>query len=159
MTQPDLFAPDPDPAQEVYALSLQQQWQADLDTLAEQGRIPNWLEIGDALQKDERRVLELIEENFGWIERENQVTHEHHDTSGLFPVVETITEIEPVITSMAGFISHGNAKAVINRLLQYGWVSRSVDQETGLNRLDITRRGRWIMDMAERDEWFSEGDG
>ena len=151
--QTDLFHP-PDPDQEAYAAALQAQWDADLDHLAAQGRIPNWLEIGEALQKDERRVLELIEENFGWIERESVRKEEITDDSGLFPVVEVRTMRDPVITSLTGFQSHGNAKAVINRLLHNGWIERSVDQTTGLNRLDITRRGRWMMDLAERDEWF-----
>ena len=153
MTQSDLFHP-PDPAQESYALSLQQQWQADLDYLAEHGVIPPWLEIGEALQKDERRVLELIEENFGWVERESVRKEESTDDSGLFPVTEVHTVRDPVITSLTGFQSHGNAKAVVNRLVHNGWIERSIDQTTGLNRLDITRRGRWMMDIAERDEWF-----
>lgn len=152
--QTDLFTPDPDPAQEAYAAALQAQYQQDLDHLAEHGVIPPWLEICEALQKDERRVLELIEENFGWIERESVRKEESTDDSGLFPVTEVHTVRDPVITSLTGFQSHGNAKAVVNRLLHNGWIERSIDQTTGLNRLDITRRGRWVMDLAERDDYF-----
>lgn len=156
MTQADLFHP-PDPNQEAYAAALQAQCQADMDHLAEQGRIPNWIEIGDALQKDERRLLSLIADHCGYIERGSVITRHGEDSSGLFSVEHA--RIVDKLTVDAGFSADGNALAVVNRCLANKWITRDWDAVEGANRLNLTMRGKWYLDMAENDDWFSAAEG
>lgn len=79
--QADLFQASPPPewsaylaAQEALGQHMAESWQAGLDALAEAGRIPNWMEIAEVLQRDELRLLRLIEDNFGYVERFDVVT-------------------------------------------------------------------------------------
>lgn len=153
MTQADLFT-TPDPAQEAYAAALQQQWQADLDHLAAQGRIPNWIEIGEALQKDERRLLSLIADHCGYLERGTTTTTHGIDTSGLFPI-EAVRHVDQ-LTVDAGFVAPGNTLAVVNKVIDNGWCIRVWDGVEKCNRLNLTERGRWMLDMAERDDSWLE---
>lgn len=151
MTQSDLFHP-PDPAQEAYALSLQQQWQADLSTIMEQGRIPVWVELDSILQKDEYRLMDLIEIHGGYLER-GEVTRTYGtDTSGLFPVA-TVRHVDK-LTDDAGFIASGNALAVVNRCLANGWITRDYDTVERCSRLNLTRMGRWAKDLCETDMYW-----
>lgn len=155
--QADLFQASPPPewsaylaAQEALGQHMAESWQAGLDTLAEAGRIPNWMEIAEVLQRDELRLLRLIEDNFGYVERFDVVTKPAEgDLFGGVVQVEV-----PRITADSGFIAHANANATINRCLNNRWITRTVDEATGLNRLDLTKRGRWMLDIYERDEWF-----
>lgn len=149
--QADLFH-DPDPAQEAYAAALQAQWQADLSTIMEQGRIPTWVELDSVLQKDEYRLLDLIEEHGGYLER-GEVTREYGtDNTGLFPV-PVIRHVDQ-LTDDAGFVAAGNALAVVNRCLANGWIERSYDQVERCSRLDLTRMGRWAKDLCETDMYW-----
>lgn len=153
MTQADLFHP-PDPDQEAYAAALQQQWQDDLSTIMSQGRIPPWIELDSILQKDEYRLLDLIEEHGGYLER-GEVTREYGtDHSGLFPVA-VIRHVDQ-LTDDAGFVAAGNALAVVNRCLANGWIERSYDQVERCSRLDLTQLGRWCKNLCEHDAWFDE---
>lgn len=137
-------------AQEQLGLDMAASWDAGLDTLAEAGRIPNWMEIAEVLQRDELRLLRLIEDNFGYVERFDIVTRPaDDDLFGCGIHVEV-----PRITADSGFIAHANANATINRCLNNRWITRTVDEATGLDRLDLTKRGRWMLDIYERDEWF-----
>lgn len=153
MTQADLFT-TPDPAQETYAAALQAQWQADLSTIMEQGRIPTWVELDSILQKDEYRLLDLIEEHGGYLER-GEVTRTYGtDTSGLFPVA-TVRHVDK-LTDDAGFIASGNALAVVNRCIANGWITRDYDPVERCSRLNLTRMGRWVKNLCEHDAWFDE---
>lgn len=151
MTQADLFHP-PDPAQEAYAAALTQQCQADLSTIMEQGRIPPWIELDSILQKDEYRLMDLIEEHGGYLERGDVTRTYGTDTSGLFPVA-TVRHVDK-LTDDAGFMAAGNALAVVNRCLANGWIVRSYDALEKCSRLDLTQMGRWCKDLCETDMYW-----
>lgn len=142
--------------QEHLGRDLADQYERDLDALAEAGRIPNWQEIADVLQKDELRLLRTIEEHAGYVERVDHHVERTVDDTGLIPVETVRVVADPVITADTGFIAHANAAATINRCLANRWIARVPDECTGLTRLELTMRGRWVMDLHERDQWFEQ---
>lgn len=151
--QADLFT-TPDPEELAYAALLAESVKQDQLTIMSQGRIPPWLELDSILQKDEYRLLDLIEEHGGYLER-GEVTREYGtDHSGLFPVA-VIRNVDQ-LTDDAGFVAAGNALAVVNRCLANGWIVRSYDQLEKCSRLDLTQMGRWCKDLCETDMYWDE---
>ena len=133
---------------------MQAAWQSDLDTLARNGRVPNWIELETLLQQDEYRLLNLIEERAGYVMGAPVTIAYGTDSDGLMPV-DIVRHVDS-LTFDAGFDSPGNCKATVNRCMANGWIVRGVDV-TGNTRYDLTERGRWVVDLVENDEWF-EGD-
>lgn len=130
-------------------------WQSDLDTIMRDGRIPNWIELDALLQQDESRLLNLIEENSGYVMGDPVTVNYGANSDGLLPV-DIVRHVDS-LTFDAGFDSPGNCKATVNRCLINGWIARSVDKVTGNTRYDLTDRGRWCKDLVDNDSWF-EGD-
>lgn len=136
-----------------YAASLKQQAALDLSTIMEQGRIPPWVELDSILQKDELRLLDLIETHGGYVMGPDQAVQYGCDASGLFAV--TVTRRVDSLTVDCGFISQGNCQATVNRCIAQGWIAKGVDV-SGAVRYDLTRLGRWAKDLAETDLYWEE---
>ena len=152
MTPQDLFTPDnPDELQ--YAVNLAKQVQLDLETVMAQGRIPAHIELDSILQKDELRLLDLIETHGGYVMGPDQTVQYGCDASGLFSV--PVTRRVDCLTVDCGFISQGNCQATVNRCIAQGWIAKGVDV-SGAVRYDLTRLGRWAKDLAETDLYWEE---
>lgn len=149
----DLFTTD-NPDELSYASNLQAQWDADQETIMRQGRIPAHLELDSVLQKDEYRLLDLIETNAGYTMRDPVTVHYGKDASGLIPV-EIIRHVDS-LTHDAGFDSPGNMRACLNRCLGEGWIARVTDAINGRERYVLTERGRYAKDLCETDMYWAE---
>lgn len=122
--------------------------QADLDDMAAQGFIPTWIECDVILQVDESRLLNHIADNGGiTLSRVQQGTA----STPLFPDLPRITQST---TAALGMIANANAKAVIQRCKDNGWIVQTYSEADDAYRLDVTPAGMLRMDMAEQErEW------
>lgn len=148
-----LFETD-NPDELTYAANLAAQAKADLTTIMAQGRIPPWLELDNILQRDEYRLLDLIEERGGYVYCDHVTVEYGKDASGLIPV--SVTRRVDSLTHDAGFTSPSNCKATVNKCVEAGWIERGACAITGNERLDLTRMGRFVKDLSEFDSWFDE---
>lgn len=148
----DLFH-DTDPQEETYAAALQSQWEQDRLTIMEQGRVPTWVELDSILQKDEFRLLDLIEEHGGYVMGDD-VTVTYGETDlGLFSAVTA--RVVDSLTHDCGFLSPGNCQATVNRCKSEGWITEGVDI-SGRVRYDLTRLGRYAKELCETDMYWEE---
>ena len=151
----DLFTAD-NPSETEYAASLAAQVKADLETIMSQGRIPPWLELDNILQRDEYRLLDLIEERGGYVYGDHVTVEYGKDVTGLIPV--SVTRRVDSLTHDAGFTSPSNCKATVNKCVEAGWIEPCNCGVTGRERFDLTRMGRFVKDLSEFDGWFDEGE-
>lgn len=152
MTQQDLLTPDA-PNETQYAALFKAQVIKDHEDIMQAGRIPAHIELDSILQKDEYRLLDLIETHGGYVMQADRTVQYGSDDTGLLSV--PITRRVDSLTADAGFISPGNARATVNRCMDQGWITESVDV-SGALRYDMTRMGRWAKDICEHDAWFDE---
>lgn len=146
----------PDPHELEYAANLANQSRIDLQTIMQQGRVPPWIELDSVLQRDEYRLLDLIETRSGYVMGEPVTVQYGVDASGLIPV--NVTRRVDSLTRDCGFDSPSNCKATVNRCVANGWIEWGVCEITGRERLDLTRMGRWTKDLCETDMYWSEMD-
>lgn len=148
----DLFTQD-NPDELTYAANLAEQARNDLITIMEQGRVPTWVELDSILQKDEYRLLDLIEEHGGYV-MGGDVTVTYGETDlGLFSA-ETGRVVDS-LTHDCGFLSPGNCQATVNRCKSEGWITEGVDV-SGHVRYDLTRLGRYAKELFETDLYWEE---
>lgn len=122
--------------------------QADLNEFAEAGYIPPWIDCDIILQIDESKLLNHIADNGGIVlSRIQQGT----TSTPLFPDLPRMTQST---TAALGMIANANAKAVIERCKDNGWVVQSYSEADEAYRLDVTVAGLARMDAAEQEkEW------
>lgn len=150
----DLFSTPYDIEQEQLGKAMHQAWMDDLDLLMRSGRVPPWIEMDTVLQKDEMRMLQLVEDNCGYLEKGEVSKSYGVDASGLIPV-DIVRRVDQ-LTDDAGFTAQGNALAVVNRCIAEGWLERNWSAPDNCNRLDLTEKGRWYMDMVEYDKFWED---
>lgn len=148
----DLFH-DTDPQEETYAAALRNQWEQDRLAIMEQCRVPTWVELDSILQKDEYRLLDLIEEHGGYVMGDDVTVEGATSDLGLF----TATAMRKVdsLTHDCGFLSPGNCQATVNRCKSEGWITEGVDV-SGRVRYDLTRLGRFAKELYETDLYWEE---
>lgn len=130
----DLFNPTPDNPQELaYRAQLTQQWNADLSTLANQGRTPAWIESDNLLDKDEAAILIHIADNQGayWLGSDMRA-----------------------LADALGFVTVANIKASVGKVLDRKLVD--VTLVDGRGRLNLTHYGSFVLDMFEMDKEDTE---
>lgn len=141
------------PNELTYAANLAEQARNDLLTIMEQGRVPTWVELDSILQKDEFRLLDLIEEHGGYVMGDD-VTVTYGETDlGLFSA-ETGRVVDS-LTHDCGFLSPGNCQATVNRCKSEGWITEGVDV-SGSVRYDLTRLGRFAKNLFEYEMSWEE---
>lgn len=148
----DLFTTE-NPDELTYAANLAEQARNDLLTIMEQGRVPTWVELDSILQKDEYRLLDLIEERGGYVMGDDVQVEGATSDLGLF----TATAMRKVdsLTHDCGFLSPGNCQATVNRCKAEGWITEGVDV-SGRVRYDLTRLGRFAKELYETDLYWEE---
>lgn len=125
----DLFHPH-DPEQETYAANLRAQWDADCKYLQEQGIQPPWLETDNLLDRDERAILDWIQDNAGRPYDKRQIARE------------------------LGYLSTGNFTASVDKCANRKLIEfRTVDGEL---RMCLTMYGRWVYDSDEIERGFED---
>lgn len=148
----DLFITD-NPDELAYAAALAAQYKADQIQIMEQGRIPAHIELDSILQKDEFRLLDLIEEHGGYVMGDDVQVEGATSDLGLF----TATAMRKVdsLTADCGFLSPGNCQATVNKCKAEGWITEGVDVSQRV-RYDLTRLGRYAKELYETDLYWEE---
>lgn len=122
--------------------------QSDLRDMADRGYIPAWQECDVILQQDEARLINHIADNGGiLLSRVTQGT----SSTPMFPDLPRVTKST---TAALGMIANANAKAVIERCKDNGWIVESYSEADECFRLDVTVAGLARMDAHEQEkEW------
>ena len=142
-----LFDTDPRPdAQDAYRELLQKSWDDSIRIITQRGEVPPWCEADQLLDRDELRIMRLIVDAGGYEEGE-KVTVEYDDGR-----VRRVSRL----THEAGFNAEVNCTAVVNRLIDNGYISRRID---GIrSTLLMEEEGRWRLDAIEADDYWENTD-
>lgn len=141
------------PDELTYAANLAARYKADQIQIMEQGRIPAHIELDSILQKDEYRLLDLIEEHGGYVMGDDvTVTYGEADL-GLFTA--PTARVVDSLTADCGFLSPGNCQATVNRCKEREWITEVVDV-SGRVRYDLTRLGRYAKNLFEYEMSWEE---
>lgn len=148
----DLFH-DTDPQEEAYAAAMAHQAKADRETIMAQGRVPAHIELDSILQKDEYRLLDLIEEHGGYVMGDDRLVPGASSNLGLFRA-NAMRKVDS-LTADCGFLSPGNCQATVNRCKAEGWITEGIDV-SGRVRYDLTRMGRYAKSLYEYEMSWEE---
>jgi len=143
--QPDLFT-TPDPHELEYARLLHESAIREEEYRIDNGIIPNWIESDFLLDKAERRLLELIDEHAGYVMRDDDWYVVDYRNEGNRRVSG--------LTVALGMNAEANSRAVVNAALIRGLVTVTRSNIDGGNRLDMTKRGRYYLDLVSDNEWW-----
>lgn len=143
----DLFT-TADPLELAYAEALQAHVLALEQFQIENGIIPPHIEADFLLDKAERRLLTLIDEHAGYLIRDD----DYHIT----PYGDDGARRASGFTRDMDMQAEVNARAVLNAALERGLVTVMRDNVRGGNRLDMTKRGRYYLDLVQHDDGWGE---
>lgn len=139
----DYSNPSPAPDyQDALRRALVKQRDADLEALRARGIWPPpWQNDDFTIQQDEARLLSAIADNFGlpWSDNNGPIC------------LDT--------THSIGMTAIGNARAVIVRCLQLGYIEAKHDKARHCIRLDMTNLGREMLDLWEEDNSREQENG
>ena len=138
----DLFTKD-DPYEIEYAANLKALMEAEEEYFIENGIIPNYVEADFLLSKDQRRLLDLVDEHAGYLMRD--------DDWHITPYAEDGARRVSGFTRDMAMLAEANSKAVLNAALERGLVTVTRDNDAGGNRVDLCRRGRYYLDLVQHD--------
>lgn len=142
MTQADLFTPDsPDEIQ--YSEALAALVNQEEEYRIENGIVPPWVEADFLLAKDERRLLELVDDHAGYLILDDDWHVMAYGSDGARRVSG--------FTLAMGMRADANSKAVLNAAIRRELVTATRDGLSGGVRLDMTRRGRYFLDLCQHD--------
>lgn len=148
MTQADLFTTDSQ-SEIKYAEALAKSVLDDEEYRIANGIIAPWIEADFLLAKDERRLLELVDQHAGYLIHDD----DWHITSYGDDGARRVSGF----TVAMGMLAEANSKAVLNAAVSRGLVKLSRDNHAGGTRVDMTRLGRYYLDLIETDQyWESE---
>ena len=138
----DLFTKD-NPYEIEYAANLAELVQTEEEYRIDNGIIAPWVEADFLLSKDQRRLLELVDEHAGYLMADD----DWHVT----PYAEDGARRVSGFTRDMAMLAEANSKAVLNAALERGLVSVTRDNDAGGNRVDLCRRGRYYLDLVQHD--------
>ena len=140
--QTDLFTPE-NPDETKYAAALAALVAQEEEYRIDNGIIPNWIESDFLLSKDQRRLLELVDEHAGYLMAD--------DDWHITPYAEDGARRVSGFTHDMGMLAEANSKAVLNAALERGLVTVTRDNDAAGNRIDLCRRGRYYLDLVQHD--------
>ena len=138
--QTDLFI-NPSQHEIEYATALAKQVSQEEQFRIDNGIIANWIEGDFLLDKAERRLLELIADNAGYVLCDND-----------WHVVQYRDEGQRRVSGLTialGMNAEANSKAVVNAAKERGLIVETRDNVSRGNRLDLTHKGRHYLDLCE----------
>ena len=145
--QADLFTTT-DPHELTYAANLASLVQSEEEYRIDNGIIPNWIESDFLLSKDQRRLLTLIADHAGYLMADGDYLITQYGETGARRVSRFTVDM--------GMLAEANSKAVLNAALDRGLVSVTRDNSASANRIDLTRRGRYYLDLCEHDDAWDD---
>ena len=150
MTQADLFTQEShDEIQ--YAEALAKLVREEEEWRISNGIIAPWIEADFLLSKDEKRLLDLVDQSAGYIIRHNDMVanpYAEPDPDSLFPDMQPERLVSRYTVDM-GMLAEANSKAVLNAAVDRGLVT--VTQDGADKRVDMTRLGRYYLDLCQHD--------
>lgn len=141
----DLFTPR-NPAEEIYAERMLKLTQQEEEFRMTHGIIAPWVEADYILAKDELRLLKLIEDAGGYVMRDD----DWHVT----PYADGGARRVSGFTVAMGMAAEANSKAVLNSAVERGLVTVRRDNQAGGNRVDMTRKARYYLDLIDTDTYW-----
>lgn len=118
----------------------------DCEAIAQLGIIPPWQDSDIILQADEARLLSIIADEMG-VRYDNDLVRK-------MGLTVNAKHQGPDLLSESGVeLSLNNAKAIINRCKQKGWITYSVP-EKNVRIIDLTEDGANILWQWEQDQEF-----
>lgn len=148
MTHPDTYSTHP----ETYlATALAQSARNELATCMREQRLLPWLEIDEVVSKDEVRLFEMIENAGGYV-----LPNGNQTQASLFGDAPKLERISQDLADELGFLSTANLRAMLNRVVDKGWIVQSECRLTGALRYDISEAGRYFYDAWLRERYFDE---
>lgn len=147
MTQADLFTTT-DPHELTYAANLTSLVQSEEEYFIDNGIIPNWVEADFLLSKDQRRLLTLIADYAGYLMADGDYVVTQYGDNGARRVSRFTVDM--------GMNAEANSKAVLNAALERGLITVTRSNDAGGNMLDLTKRGRYYLDLCEHDDAWDD---
>lgn len=123
----------------------------ELATCMREQRLLPWLEIDELVSKDEVRLFEMIENAGGYV-----LPNGNQTQSNLFGDAPKLERISQDLADKLGFLSTANLRAMLNRVVDKGWIVQSECRLTGGLRYDISEAGRYFYDAWLRERYFDE---
>lgn len=148
MTNQDTYSTHPETH---LATALANAARNELATCMREQRLLPWLEIDELVSKDEVRLFNLIEDSGGYV-----LPKGNHLQSSLFGDAPKLERISQDLADHLGFLSTSNLRAMLNRVVDKGWVTQSECRLTGGLRFDMTQAGRYYYDCWLRERYFDE---
>lgn len=145
--QTDLFTIT-SPNELAYAEALAARVQSEEEYFIDNGIIPNWVEADFLLSKDQRRLLTLIADADGYLMLDDDYVITPYGDSGARRVSRFTVDM--------GMNAEANSKAVLNAALDRWLITVTRSNDAGGNRLDLTRRGRYYLDLCEHDDAWDD---
>lgn len=146
--QSDLF--DNDSCSETeYAAKIKALVEAEEDYFINNGIIPPWIESDYILARDERRLLTMVADSDGYCMRDDDYIITPYGDYGARRVSR--------FTFDMGMQAEANSKAVLNSAIARGLVKLTRDNSLPGIRIDMTKKGRYFLDLAEDDDWWESG--
>lgn len=153
MTQADLFTTD-NPDEIHYAEALAKMVREEEEYRIENGIIAPWIEADFLLSKDEKRLLDLVDQSAGYIIRHNDMVVNPYaapDPDSLFPDMQPERIVSRYTVDMC-MLAEANSKAVLNAAIDRGLVT--ITQDVADKRVDMAKLGRYYLEMVSDSEWW-----
>lgn len=148
MTQADLFN-TPSPTELQYAAYMSELVASEEAYRIDNGIVPPWVESDFLVSKDKRRLLTLIADHAGYMMRDDDYVITQYGDTGARSVSRFTVDML--------MNSEANSKAVMNAAIDRGLITITRVNDMRANRLDLTIRGRYYLDLCEtNDYWESE---
>lgn len=159
MPQTDLFTTD-NPNELAYAAAIAALAQAEENYRIDNGIIPPWVEASYLLAKDERRLLDMVEQHAGYIILDGDMVEAPYaepDSDSLFPDMQPERMVSRFTVDM-GMNAEANSKAVLNAAIERGLITVARDNYVGGLRIGIAKRGRYYLELVDTDEYWESED-
>lgn len=152
----DLFTADTHTNEDAYLELLLSDWKKTQQILRDRGEFAPWLEISNLLDKDQYRLLKLLWDGQGYLDRGTaEVELENApDEGGLFK--SDRVRLVPRIVADAGFRATVNYQFTFNTCHDNGWLVREWNAAEGCPEIKLTTLGRDMIDAYEADMYWED---
>lgn len=152
----DLFNPQPD-YEDTYRQLHEQDWANTQRILRDRSEFGPWVECDSLLNKDQERLLRLVESSFGYLMTDETVVDRGTTEAGMLgtqPLQRQVSQL----TVDSGFLAEVNMQFTLNTCLAHGWLEMVWNAQHGCKQLKLTHEGRWVLDCVDADRYWDEMD-
>ena len=153
----DLFTPPTTTNEDTYREQLLADWENTQAMLRERGEFAPWTEISNLLDKDQYRLLKLLWDHQGYLDRGTAVVECEPSSGDLFSDMPSV-RVVPRIVADAGYRATVNYQFTFNTCHDKGWLVREWNAQEGCPEIKLTILGRDMLDAYEADMYWEEDD-